>query len=327
MEVQLEEHIFNNSKSLKQVLNFLDQKNIIKLSSRNGLINTTHILISFLESFQRRREQPFFQQVILESTQQKLLEDFLRLKMMIPNEKYSQILKTLYSNYLSSICFSQKFGIKSIEKWRISNDKEDDNANIEFLEKFGVFIEEKENNIKKYCEDFQTNNLNEISEKLKNKRIQKRQFQLEILHEKLKLIYYNERINEKLKKFNKDLAIISKFKINNQLEDENIEIFYQEKLLKNLKLHREALEKKLLSDLYSEEQTNAINFIKIGIEKKMNLLINNKNYMDQRLRELEKGNEDLNFVEVVSQISDVNKIIQRREQQLIKLQTLSNRFE
>ena len=327
MELLLEEDLLNNSKSLKQVFNYLEKNDIIKVSSSRNSNGINYVLVTFFNE-DDKRDKTTFKQALLENTQLKLLESFFRSEIMTSEEKNIVAFKNLYTNYVSSTYFDQKFGIKDIDKLKFSQEQKLENIGADFLDKFGTYIEKQENKIVKHCDVFQTNtNIKEVFENIKAKYQKKRQIQAKILSEKLKTIHYIEEINGKTNLVMKNFTSLSTFKLNNQLQDESIELFYQEKLLKNLKLHREMIEKRILTDLYSEEQILAISSIKEGIEKKINLLVNNKNYMEQRLRESEKRSEDVNFVDVVSQISDLSKIIQKRESQLKKLQNLSRRFE
>jgi len=190
------------------------------------------------------------------------------------------------------------------------------------------YREEKENRILKAgngalntgssSENKPASTLKELHEKIRAQKERREQIKTEILNEKLKSDYYLDLMNEKVNKVLRNLEGVSNFKRQEQLQNEGIELFYQQKLIDNLKLHREVIEKKIIGDLYTPDQVEALRVLKEGLEKRINLLLNNKNYVEGKQKEINTQADDVEFMDVLNQITEVNKTIRNREAQLHK---------
>lgn len=326
MRFSIEQDLLAKSDSLKQVLNYLQKSTSIKTTT-----DKDYIILTLPEELSAKEDKEALDRVLLENTQMRLIQDFFNTKILISPNKDLAPLKALYTNYISSLRISKKFGIKHGATLTLKKEKTEKDAEYNTVDKFAEYLEEKEKKILKAGNVFSTTSsggdnkpagtLKELHEKIKVQKETREQLKTKILNEKLKSDYYLDLMNEKVNKVLKNLEEISKFKGQDQLQNEGIELFYQQRLLDNLKLHREVIEKKITSDLYTPDQVEALRVIKDGLEKRINLLLNNKNYVQDKQKEVDAQADDVEFMDVLSQITEVNKTIRKRETQLSKIQT------
>ena len=334
MKFHLDETLLQKSEPLKHLLSYLQEQTGIVIETKQLINGRVYTVLSLPDNITSRHRHEEFELASLEKTQITLVEDFFNEKILLSSDKDKAVLKAQYAAYINSSRLTKKFGIMSLELPKIDDsdaDKEKDDQQVvnNLLDTFGSYLEEKEKKIVKVSEvlgEFAGKgggSLKEVLEGLEVVKVRNEQLQVEINSEKMKTEYYVGTIGDKVEKVIEALKAAAKFKGEEQLTNEAMELVYQKRLLDNLKLHRKVVEGRLQDDLYDSEQQEALRVIRESLEKKVNLLLSNKKYVDERAKQAEKrAEEDFEFADVLARIVETNKAIKRKEDQLRRIKEL-----
>ena len=322
-----------SSNSLSRILPFFEQNTNIKVTTEQDSSGSYLIVLNIPSDTFTKDDLEFQDQTLRENTQMKLIDDFFTQKVLVSPNKDLNDLKALYASYVSASRLNKKFGIKQGLTLDLSSTKDEKEREYNILDMFSGYLEEKGEkivNVSRALDSKKTGSITSLKgvyEEVKKAKERKQQLQADVVNESIKGENYVKTINEKVNRVVEGLDVLSRFKEESQLKNDGIEVIYQQRLLENLKLHREVIEKKILSDLYTEGQIAALRVVKDGIEKKVNLLLSNRNYVEERLKEVEKRSDDLEFTDVLAKIHEVNKSVKRKEEQLRRLKELRSKIE
>src|SRR4051794_11469715 len=99
-----------------------------------------YIVLSLPEDNAIKEDKEAYNEVLLENTQMKLVEDFFNEKILPSSTKDLVDMKALYANYISSSRLSKKFGTKQSLTLDLSQKKEEKDQGLDLIHEFSAYL-------------------------------------------------------------------------------------------------------------------------------------------------------------------------------------------
>lgn len=326
MKIYLSKSQVQESPSLKEVLYYLEEKKYLSIQSQANSERSDTFVLFFNSDKNQAELINNALRVIQNNMRNKIVDDYFinGLKYQRDN-KQLLVIRELYDAFISSTRLNQQFnanlGYESFAKAALDKNKD----GIDMTDNLTSFVEDKKNNLLKLFADAGISNknpdfnlqdaVNQLKVLKENKKLLKSKILVENIKSQLRIDIIKQQFQDLINSFGK----IADFKNKNEYENDSIDLIYQRQIIENLKLFRGFLEAKIKSELYTQDQNQALQKIREILMKKFNLLKSDRSYLLEKIEKQQKNKDNPHFAEILYEISEANKTIRRKERELANL--------
>lgn len=325
MKIYLNKQLLEDSPSIKSLLNFLERKDYVKVAEDESNERTSSLVLSLFQGSEKLSNDEIISIVLIDNMRCKLLDDYFIHHVKIPkDDKALQSIRDVYDAYVSANMLNQRYNLHLGFDSFTKNAQEKNKDGINILENFDQYLERRKQRLIQITSSLKFKNeepanLNDVITRVKEAKELKKKIKARIEYEQFKNEIYLQAVTEKFETICYSLRYIADFKTVAGLENDTVELEYQQRIIQNLKLYRQAIEKKMMCDLYTKEQIAALEVIKELIQKKLNLLKTDKAYVQEKLEKQKRYKNDPKMTEVLGEIFDVSRMIKKKERELAQL--------
>jgi hypothetical protein len=318
MRFYLKEEIFQQSPVLLSVLEDFVQKGYITLDKdeKNSARG-----ISFRKNEKDAHQELVFGSILLENEENKLIDDmFQNAFKNLTDEKYIQALKELYEAFITAGMLNQKYNTQvSFDSFK-QNLKDKNKENKKFCDLVEEYIQKKRDHLVKAASSLKIlkENLStkELLKKVEEIKLRKKLLKAQIVGEEIKIENALDEATKRMNLLQKSINLIVDIKCTQEIDNDNVDLIYQENIFKNLRLFRDYIEKKIMSEIYTRDQVEAFRVIKDLLEKKLLYAENDRQYITEKL-EKQKKNPDPKLGELLAEIAELNRLTKRKKESFI----------
>jgi len=329
MKIYLNRQLVQDSPILNALLNYLQKKEYVKITSEETQDKTSSIVLSISQGSEKLSNEDIISIVLIDNMRNKLMDDYFTHYIKLPkDDKKLQSIRDVYDAYVSANMLNKRYNLQLGFEPFTKNAQEKNPEGINILDSFDQYLEFKKEHIIKLVSSLkfknaQVSNLNDVINRIKEAKEMKKKLKARIAYEQFKNEIYLKSIREKFDTVCYSLTNMGDFRTYSELENESVDVEYQGKIIQNLRLYRQAIEKKMMADLYTKDQIAALEVIQELIQKKLNLLRTDKAYVQEKLEKQRRYKDDPKMAQVIAEIFETSRAIKKREKDLAKLKQSS----